>query len=111
VRSIRFFSISILRSSVSRAFYVFFASFSAAFAAFSRATSSRAAMRSASFLIFLFAASRAFFSRAIVCCSFLSAAVYFYWNSVFSSVSVYSRVRTIFAELKNKIYFFYLFFL
>jgi hypothetical protein len=75
MRSMRFFSILILRSSSSRAFYTFFASFSACLAAFSRASSSRAAVRSASFLAFFSIASRAFFSRAIACCNFLSAAV------------------------------------
>jgi hypothetical protein len=98
----RFFSILILRNSVSRAFCAFFVSFSAALAAFSRATS-RAAVRSAFFLIFLFAVSRAFSSRAIVCCSFLFAVVRFYWSSVFSCAVVYFRARIIFAKLKNKV--------
>jgi hypothetical protein len=75
MRSIRFFSISILRNSSSRAFYAFFTSFSAYLATFSRASSSRAAVRLASFLAFFSIASRVFSSRAIACCNFLSAAV------------------------------------
>jgi hypothetical protein len=99
----RFFSASVLRSSASRAFYAFLASFSAAFTAFSRAASSRAAVRSASFLAFFSAASRAFSSRAIACCSFLSVVVRFCWNSIFFSAAARFRARAIFAELKNKI--------
>jgi hypothetical protein len=76
----------ILRSSVSRAFYTFFTSFSAVPAAFSRAISSRAAVRSVFFLTFLSAACRVFFSRAIACCSFLSAAGRFYWSSISSGL-------------------------
>jgi hypothetical protein len=53
------FLILILRSSVSRAFYIFFASFSAVLAVFSRAISSRAVVRLISFLTFLFVISRA----------------------------------------------------
>jgi hypothetical protein len=102
MRFMRFFSASILRSSVSRAFYAFLASFSAAFTIFSRAASSRAAVRSAFFLAFFSAVSRAFFSRVIACCSFLSAVIRFCWNFVFSSAAAYSRARTTFAGLKNK---------
>jgi hypothetical protein len=54
---------------------LFFISFSAYLAAFSRANSSRAAVRSASFLTFFPIVSRAFFSRAIACCNFLFIAV------------------------------------
>jgi hypothetical protein len=75
MRFIRFFSISILRSSSSRAFYTFLIFFSACLAAFSRASFSRAAVRSASFLAFFSIISRAFSSRAIAYCNFLSAAV------------------------------------
>jgi hypothetical protein len=75
MRFIRFFLISILRSSSSRAFYAFFTFFFTYLAAFSRANSSRAVIRSASFLTFFSTASRAFSSRAIACCNFLSAAV------------------------------------
>jgi hypothetical protein len=77
MRFMRFFSISILRSSFSRAFYTFFASFFACLAAFSRASSSRAAVRSVSFLTFFSIISRAFSSRAIAYCNFLSAAVHY----------------------------------
>jgi hypothetical protein len=75
MRFIRFFLILILRSSFSRAFYAFFTSFSACLAAFSRASSSRATVRSAFFLAFFSIVSRAFSSRAIACCNFLSTAV------------------------------------
>jgi hypothetical protein len=105
-RFIRFFLVSVLRSSVSRSFCAFLAFFSAVFAAFSRAVSSRAAVCSASFLAFFFAASRAFPSRAIVCCSFLSAVVRFCWSFAFSSAAICSRARATFAELKNKVWFF-----
>jgi hypothetical protein len=54
IRSIRLFLFLILRSSASRAFYALFASFSACLAVFSRASSSRAAVRSAAFLAFFF---------------------------------------------------------
>jgi hypothetical protein len=56
-------------------FYAFFTSFSACLAAFSRASSSRATIRSAFFLTFFSITSRAFSSRAIACCNFLFAAV------------------------------------
>jgi hypothetical protein len=75
MRFMRFFLILILRSSFSRVFYTFFASFFTYLAVFSRASSSRAVVRSAFFLAFFFIASRAFSSRAIACCNFLSAAV------------------------------------
>jgi len=75
MRFIRFFLILILRSSFSRVFYTFFASFSTCLAAFSRVSSSRAAVRLIFFLIFFFIASRAFSFRAIACCNFLFAAV------------------------------------
>jgi hypothetical protein len=65
MRFMRFFSASALRSSASRAFYTFLISFSAAFAAFSRAAFSRVILRSIFFLAFFSAASRAFSSRAI----------------------------------------------
>jgi hypothetical protein len=52
-----------------------FAFFSASLAAFSRASSSRAAVRSAVFLTLFFIISRAFPSRVIAYCSLLSAAV------------------------------------
>jgi hypothetical protein len=71
----RFFSILILRSSSSRAFCTFFTFFSTYLAAFSRASSSRATVRSTFFLAFFSIVSRAFSSRAIACCNFLSAAV------------------------------------
>jgi hypothetical protein len=103
MRFMRFFSVSVLRSSASRAFCAFLVSFSAVFAIFSRAASSRAVVRSASFLVFFFVVSRAFFSRTIVCCSFLSAVVRFCWNSAFFSAAARSRARAIFAELKNKV--------
>jgi hypothetical protein len=87
----RFFSASALRNSTSRVFYIFLISFSAVFAIFSRTAFSRAAVRSTFFLIFFFAASRAFFSRAIACCSFLSAVIRFYWNSIFFSADARFR--------------------
>jgi hypothetical protein len=102
-RSVRFFSALALCSSISRVFYTFLASFSAAFAAFSRAAYSRAAIRSISFLTFFSAASRAFSSRAMACCIFLSAAVRFYWISTSSNAAARSRAWATFAELKNKI--------
>jgi hypothetical protein len=67
-----------------------------------RSCASRAAVRSVSFLAFFSAASRAFFSRAIACCSFLSAIVRFYWSSISSSAAARSRARATFAGLKNK---------
>jgi hypothetical protein len=87
----RFFSASALRSFSSRVFYIFLISFSAVFAVFSRAASSRATLRSDSFLAFFSAVSRAFSSRVIACCSFLSAVVRFYWNSIFFSVGARFR--------------------
>ena len=54
---------------------LYFTSFSASLAAFSRASSSRAAVRSAVFLTFFFITSRTFLSRVIAYCSFLSVAV------------------------------------
>jgi hypothetical protein len=75
MRFMRFFLISILRNSFSRAFYAFFASFSTCLATFSRASSSRAAVRSAFFLTFFSIASRVFSSRAIACYNFLFTAV------------------------------------
>jgi hypothetical protein len=58
------------RSSASRAFCTFFTSFSVCLSA-----SSRAAVRSATFLAFLFTASYVFSARVIACYNFLSAAV------------------------------------
>ena len=75
IRSIRLFSILILRSSVSRVFYTFLTFFLTYFAAFSRVNSSRAAARLIIFLAFFSIASRAFSSRVIAYCNFLSAAV------------------------------------
>jgi hypothetical protein len=56
-------------------FYALFASFSACLAAFSRASSSRAAVRSTAFLAIYFTISCAFSFRVIACCNFLFAAV------------------------------------
>jgi hypothetical protein len=70
IRFIRFFLISILRSSASRAFYTFVTSFSVCLAAFSRASFSRVTVRSAAFLTFFFITSRAFPSCIIACYSF-----------------------------------------
>jgi hypothetical protein len=75
MRFIRFFSILILRSSFSRAFYIFFTFFSACLTAFSRASSSRVTVRLTSFLAFFSIAFRIFSSRAIACCNFLFTAV------------------------------------
>jgi hypothetical protein len=70
IRFIRFFLISILQSSASRAFYAFVTSFSVCLAAFSRASFSRVTVRSAAFLTLFFITSRAFPSCIIACCSF-----------------------------------------
>jgi hypothetical protein len=75
MRSIRLFLILILRSSASRAFYALFAFFSVCLAAFSRESSSRAAVRLVAFLAFFFAVFCAFSFRVIACCNFLFAAV------------------------------------
>jgi hypothetical protein len=75
MRSMRLFSISILRSSASRVFYIFFNllfSLSRCFFASKFFVRGRAFNY---FLAFVFIASRAFSSRVIACCNFSSAAV------------------------------------